>query len=391
VTGFANDAVYTILDPNELARLAAAHKPAPLRETKRWVAAKVLFDEARARNFEMVVLYADAANDCSKLIYWGTLTELEVDATGTSYTVANLVPLKRHRTQELVLRSTGETIAEGYLRPYAVIRTPSFIQRAHAPATGVSSTVPRAEGASTTLFSFGYCGAGSATRALVDAVNEAEALRGFDPPLWVDVRAKRSVRAVGFRNRAFESLLAAQHVWMPDLGNSCVEERVDGIRIKNPLAADALLDHALTTPRRRVIFFCWCEVPADCHRRVVAKLVTKAAKRRGVEVNVIEWPGGEPGSVVDIDVSTAVLRSVVREAQKTLAVPPSMGRGLAAALPWGTTAVLHAGAETVSILVGPAQLAARGAHLKILAFTPKAGTATDFRQRYGYEGISEEN
>jgi hypothetical protein len=71
-----------------------------------------------------------------------------------------------------------------------------------------------------TLFSFGYWGAGSATRALVDAFNDAETLRGFDHPLWVDVRISRSVRAVGFRDRAFEQLLGSHYVWMPDLGNA---------------------------------------------------------------------------------------------------------------------------------------------------------------------------
>jgi hypothetical protein len=385
--GLANDAVYTILHPNELARLAGARKPAPLRESKRWVAAKALFDEARASNLEMVVLYADAAYDCSKLIYWGKLTALEVDATGTSYTVADLAPLNRHRTQELVLRSTGKTIAERYLRPYAVIRTPSFIQQAQASSSGARSTRQRrSEGVDAILFSFGYWGAGSATGPLVDAVNEAEVLRGFEPPLWVDIRISRSVRAVGFRDGAFQTLLGTQYLHMQDLGNSSLKE--GGITIRNPAAADELLRHALSSRRRRVIFFCSCEVPADCHRQVVANLVVAAAKRRGVEVKVIEWPGGEPASI-DIDVSAAVLRSVERKAHTTLAVPPGMKLGAAAALPWGTSAVLHAGAETVSILVGPAQFEARGPHLKILAVAPKSGAAAAFRREHGYEGISE--
>ena len=86
-----------------------------MHETKRWVTAKQLFDQARADGETVPILYADAAHDCSKLIYRGEVTRLDVDAGGTSYTVTNVTPLRRHghRTQELVLRSTGETIAEG--------------------------------------------------------------------------------------------------------------------------------------------------------------------------------------------------------------------------------------------------------------------------------------
>src|SRR4051794_24911304 len=129
--------------------------------------------------------------------------------------------------------------------------------------------------ADVTLFSFGYWGAGSSTRALVEGVNEAEALRGYEPPLWVDVRISRSVRAAGFRDGAFEKLLGSKYAWMPDLGNVCAQEGRPGIEIKNPAAAGALLDGGLQDDARRVIFFCACQVPAGCHRYAVGKLVKK--------------------------------------------------------------------------------------------------------------------
>src|SRR5258708_2300944 len=108
--------------------------------------------------------------------------------------------------------------------------------------------------AGTTLFSFGYWGSGSATPALVEAVDAAEALRGFERPLWVDIRISRSVRAVGFRDHAFERLLGPRYIWMPDLGNLSVQEHRAGIEIKNPAAAEALLGYALSRRTRRVIF-----------------------------------------------------------------------------------------------------------------------------------------
>lgn len=380
-----DDAVYTILHPKQLAGIATGGKPVTLRETKRWVTAKRLFDNACEHGVAMIVFYADAAHDCSKLIFWGQLTQLDVDATGTNYTVANLTPLAGHRTQELVLRSSNETIAEGYLRPYAVVRTPSFIQQVHgsAPNPGGTCTTP-SEDTRTTLFSFGYRGAGSATGALVSAANQAEACRGFESPLWVDIRISRSVRATGFRDRAFERLLGADYVWMPDLGNVCVREHRDGIEIRKPAAADKLLDHALGSPSRRVIFFCSCKLPGLCHRRTVAALVKGAAERRGIDVNVVEWPGGE-AIEISLNIPVVVLHAVARHTLTTIAVPDAMHVGLAASLPWGTRAVLTAGEETLAVLVGPAVFTARGAHLNILSVNPGPSNVFAVRNEHGYE------
>jgi hypothetical protein len=382
----APDAVYTILHPEKLAAMAASKEPIDLRETKRWVTAEKLFEDASRQGHGMIVVYADAANDSSRLICWGLLTGLKVDATGTSYTVTNVTPLRKHRTQELVLRSTGKTIADGYLRPYAVVRTPAFIvQTASGALRAGRQSAPRTKGDTTTLFSFGYWGSGSATRALVDAVNEAEALRGFEAPLWVDIRISRSVRAAGFRDGAFEKLLGGQYLHMRGLGNSALG--TGGLTIKEPAAAEELLDHALANPARRVIFFCSCELPGGCHRHAVSRLLIKAARRRGLAVTVIEWPGGEP-IALRFEVPTAVLRGISRESQKTLALPHGMSVGAAASLPWASTATLFAGDESVSVLLGPAQFTARGAHLKVMAVAPRANDGVVVRNKNGYAAMT---
>jgi hypothetical protein len=101
------------------------------------------------------------------------------------------------------------------------------------------------------LFSFGYWGCGSATKELVAAVSSAEAQRGFAPPLWVDIRLQRSVRAAGFRDRAFERLLGANYQWLPSLGNMSVADGGSRIRIQEPAAANDLLDLGVTNPERR--------------------------------------------------------------------------------------------------------------------------------------------
>jgi hypothetical protein len=257
--------------------------------------------------------------------------------------------------------------------------------RAIPPAVLTSMLPPAAP---PTLFSFGYWGAGSATRALVHAFNDAEALRGFNHPLWVDVRISRSVRALGFRERTFEYLLGSHYAWMPDLGNVRVLKHGKGIEIRNPAAAEELLGHALRSPKRRVIFFCSCELPIQCHRHEVARLVKEAATRRGIDANVIEWPGGQPSPTsIDINVSALVLRAV-RGGRKTLDLPNAMEAVVATSLPWGTRAVLRADTDELSVLLGPAHFVARGSHLKILATDPANDDAAAFRESGGYERLA---
>lgn len=233
-----------------------------------------------------------------------------------------------------------------------------------------------------TLFSFGYWGSGSATPALVSAVEQAEAMRGFGPPLWVDIRISRAVRAAGFRERAFERLLGAQYAWMPDLGNLCVQERRAGIRIARPGAAEELLDRALSAPTRRAIFFCSCALPRGCHRYVVAALVKQSASSRGLNVSVVEWPGGEPLRI-SLSVLPQLFSSVSRGTQRSLPLPSDMTVGAAASLPWASSATLESGERFASVLVGPATFSGRGAHLPIFPEVP-VDEAASFRELRGY-------
>ncbi|CAN5197791.1 hypothetical protein BH09MYX1_BH09MYX1_51630 [soil metagenome] len=350
---FAEHAIYTILAETTLDELAKRSGDIDLRETKRWVTGKRLFDAAKRVGNEMAVIYADAAYDCSKLVYWGRLTHLEVSATGTSYTVTDLRPIRRHRAQELVLESTGQTIAEGYLRPYAIVETPSFV----APATPLTNKP-------TTLFTFGYWGCGSATKELVAGIDAAERLRGFEPPLWVDIRIQRSVRAAGFRDHASADLLGPRYVWMRALGNKRVADGESGIEIKEPAAANDLLDLARSNPRRRVIYFCSCEWPTGCHRRDVAQLVVRAAKARDLRTTVVEWPGGEPGRMT-IEVTTSALKKL-RQGAKTLPSPAGLSLGAACSVAWGTTATVHAGTDGSMFRIGPARFAKSGAYLPVI-------------------------
>jgi len=397
VVGFAPYSIYTILHPDIMKTMASQSKPVSLKENKRWVTGANLFHDAGRAGQAMAIIFADATN-CSRVLYWGKLDRLKVTTKGTQYSVTNLTPLVRKTTQDLVLRSTNTPIAEGFIRPYAIVHTPVYIgtRSERRPDENKGSASDKPEGrfmqrrggarslSATTLFSFGYWGCGSATHELVEAIDAVETHRGFEPPLWVDIRGSRSVRAAGFRDKEFEKLLGGRYLWMDDLGNKCVLEGRQGIEIINPAAATGLLSRALENPKRRVIFFCACAHPAFCHRKEVGKLVLHYAKARRERVEIIEWPGGEPGTLT-IDVLPSTLRKIERGDIKSTGIPSSMTKLDAVALPWGTTATMRAGADQVSVLVGPAQFNAAGAHLRIIRNESgsRAGSKA-FRRKFGY-------
>jgi len=80
----------------------------------------------------MPVLFGDATN-CSRLLYWGVLTDVQIHDGGTRFAVDCVRKLGgKHAPQELVLRSSGKKIAPGFIRPYAICETPAFVNSKHA-------------------------------------------------------------------------------------------------------------------------------------------------------------------------------------------------------------------------------------------------------------------
>ena len=108
------------------------------------------------------------------------------------------------------------------------------------------------------LFTFGYYGWGNSTHQLVQAVDAVERARGFKPPIFVDIRIRRAVRAPGFNGPAFENLLSEKrHWWLKELGNRQIITRSGTrIQIAEPNAVNDLLDFATKTAedKRRLIF-----------------------------------------------------------------------------------------------------------------------------------------
>jgi len=210
------------------------------------------------------------------------------------------------------------------------------------------------------LFSFGYWGWGSSTQLLLDATSAVEAARGFAPPCFVEVRALRSGRASGFRDKMFENLAGPdRYVWMPDLGNRRVAERTDGKpEIIRPEAAGELLDLAIERGRReqRLIFFCACYYPGTlrepgCHRLLITELVLKEARRRKLAMGIGEWPGGEPRALaVELERKDYLKRESRAGSFKT-----SLGLAEMAGLPWGSRVTAQYEGECYPVIGGPGQ------------------------------------
>jgi hypothetical protein len=241
---------------------------------------------------------------------------------------------------------------------------------------------------------FGYWGWGSSTVELVKSIDEVERQRGFRPPIFVDIRISRSVRAVGFRDDAFEQTLGSRRYrWMRDLGNSSVVDhsKTRRIKIKSPKAAAKLLEFAqdCAKKKRHIIFFCSCELPRTCHRYSVARLLLKAAQRVGTRLEVVEWPGGAP-AVAPIDLPVPDEK---RAYDMRLPLTSSRPLWKYASLPFGTLGRVVCRGEDEIVPVGPVRFAPTGWYLPVLrsaagpAVRPTGRAVTAWRRANGYKPV----
>ncbi|MBM3271218.1 MAG: hypothetical protein FJZ01_26595, partial [Candidatus Sericytochromatia bacterium] len=142
--------------------------------------------------------------------------------------------------------------------------------------------------ATLSAFSFGYAGWGPHTEKLIRTFDVVERARGFEPPLIVDTRIRRNVRAVGFRGTALADRLGDRHRWLRELGNRNVLTGEDGIAIDHPEAARTLLTwiREEAARYRRLIFFCSCGPVEGCHRQAIASLLLEEAKIQGLDLEI---------------------------------------------------------------------------------------------------------
>ena len=130
------------------------------------------------------------------------------------------------------------------------------------------------------------------------------------------------------------------------------------MEIADPKAAHDLLAHVLQAhdQKRRVIFFCACEYPGNCHRATVAELLLKAAHRKGVRLTVAEWPGGEP-TTAELRTSHQVVEKV-RSGATRVPLPKLSQRDTLkfTALPWCSRLKLFSDESSLAIVSGPAKI-----------------------------------
>lgn len=222
------------------------------------------------------------------------------------------------------------------------------------------------------------------------AVDAVERSRGFKPPIFVDIRIRRTVRAKGFLGSAFERLLGpSRHRWMKSLGNKSILTRTGpSIQIADPSAADELLSLALESARhkQRLLFFCSCQWPRcpekkiTCHRTTVAGLVLKAARKRSAAIEIVEWPGGDPKQI-ELDLRQEVFAAVHRERKSVpLGKQPNMAEVVG--LPWCSSATLKSDGQMLRRIVGPAIRQPDQWVLPVLS-DPKdaSGALTDYQKK----------
>lgn len=117
--------VYTIATPERL--LEASKFQMPLHESKRWVGAAEYLKNAHNAGRELPIVFADS-RDCSKLIAWSVLRSVAISPKETHYTIGRLWAVPRSRPQNLQLLNSKKHIAEGFIRPYALCKTPDFLR-----------------------------------------------------------------------------------------------------------------------------------------------------------------------------------------------------------------------------------------------------------------------
>jgi hypothetical protein len=223
-------------------------------------------------------------------------------------------------------------------------------------------------------FTWGYYGWGSASKDFIRAVDAHEKTRGFQPPLFIDIRFHRSVKAANFQDRTFERIVGPErYLWEKRLGNKQIGEKTGArLQISDPHSADEVLERIinLSNQRQRVLMFCSCMQAlhlgeVSCHRAVVADLLLEAAKKRRLKLEVAEWPGDDPVyTVVDADAEQErALSKGLRYVPIGLAngpVPPL------ATLGWGSQVNFRSDSASRLVVTGPAYIRKSKWHLEIL-------------------------
>ena len=206
-----------------------------------------------------------------------------------------------------------------------------------------------------TIFSWGFWGWGTHAERFVKVVDTVEASRGFKPPIFVDIRIRRTGRAVNFKENTFRDIVGEKrYQWMRGLGNAAiVDDTLGEISIKDPRESKTLLDLAIESKKRdrRVIFYCACESPLYCHRHVVGTLLLKEAKKRGITLEIVEWPGGKVQHIKEKTSDDMIMK--IAKGQRNYSLPDNANLRKYGAFPWGSIVELSSNLWILAFISGP--------------------------------------
>jgi hypothetical protein len=128
--GLLDFAIYTIRRSSDLRELAARQGKGKFTEKKKWATGLRLFEQAKQRGEHLPIIFAGGER-IDGLLYWAIVTDLQSSGESTSYSFANLRRLRsKPSLSSLTLKSTSKPLSNDFIRPYAIVHTPSYIRAA---------------------------------------------------------------------------------------------------------------------------------------------------------------------------------------------------------------------------------------------------------------------
>ncbi len=130
---YTRKSVYTIVKSQSLKEMYDSGRSGTFTEKKPWVTAHKLWKTARSSDEVVPVIFA-FAKKTSALEFFADLYEVTMrqNAEGkwtTEVAIKNLTKISAPRPLKtrLTVSSTRERLSAGFIRPYAIVDTPSFL------------------------------------------------------------------------------------------------------------------------------------------------------------------------------------------------------------------------------------------------------------------------
>lgn len=122
--------IYTIRKTADLEAVCKGGGTGSFTENTRWVEAKRIFLDAKAKGISLPIVFAPA-EEGGGLRYYAVLTDVAGanNDKGTRYSFTQLTRIKGEPPKStLRLKSNSKNLSDRYIRPYAICFKPDFIK-----------------------------------------------------------------------------------------------------------------------------------------------------------------------------------------------------------------------------------------------------------------------